>query len=62
VKDVESNTSIGRKRREVYFIARMSIKECRLVRYRKGSEMHFSLQVEAAWGEDGEYYTEYTGL
>jgi hypothetical protein len=45
-EDVASNTSIGRKRREEYFVTRMRIKESRLERYRKGSEMYFSIQVE----------------
>jgi hypothetical protein len=45
VKDVAGNTSIGRKQREEYFITRMIIKECKLARYRKGSEMYFSIQV-----------------
>jgi len=62
VKDVAGNTSIGRKRREEYFITRMRIKECRLARYRKGSEMYFSIQVGLHGGEDGVYYMEYTDL
>jgi len=45
MKDVAGNTSTGRKRREEYFITRMGIKECRLARYRKGSEMYFYIQV-----------------